>query len=312
MSSQKTHHRTRSLERKNSTPGKAKTDIARKFSNRFSPEHTEMTDNEAKKSKPENANEQKNGEPVDLAKFVISIQAGMDAMNEKMDNLSKSLNERIDQLTIEVRDIRTDLRSTKDQIESCKTKQIEFASSLNAHEIRLNIMDQKNLDTQLMISNLPMSLNTETFIESILKWSGNTVQMSNINSTNFNTFKGTKTAFIHFQNQGDKDKIMAHVKQNHKDNDQKHIPILCEQIFELKEDDPGRSNILYFQTPLTAFNRSVVDKVKKMKKQSKSIERYWLMKGSIHIKLQNQEKSLKIDSLEQLEALKTSIPMEIE
>ena len=159
---------------------------------------------------------------------------------------------------------------------------------------------------------MPKTLNTENFMESLLKWSGDDTQLSKINSVNFNTYKESKTAFVHFQNQGDKDKLMNHVKQQQKDQNKKHIPILCEQIIEMREDDPGRTNIIYFQTPLTSLNRGIVDQVKKMKKNSKSIERYWLMRGSIHIKLQNQEKSIRIDSVEQLEVLKSTIPMDTE
>ncbi|KAL7033649.1 hypothetical protein ACKWTF_007661 [Chironomus riparius] len=105
---------------------------------------------------------------------------------------------------------------------------------------------------------------------------------------------------------------MNHVKQQQKYQYKKPIPILCEQIIEMREDDPDRTNIIYFQTPLTSLNRGIIDHVKKIKKNSKSIERYWLMRGSFHIDLRNQEKFIRIDSVEQLKFLKSTIPMDTE
>lgn len=303
--------RTRSLERQNIVPKKLK---SRKFSE-LSPEQKEMSNNDQKKSKPEDlhqkpANDQ-NKKSEDPPNMLEKIQAGIDAMNFKMDELSKNLTQQIDTLTNEMHEIRADLKSTKDKMKSFETKQIEVYKSLDTHEVRLNIIDQKSLDTQLMISNLPKNLDTETFMDSLFEWSGNTMNPPKINSVNYNTYKDTKTAFVHFQNQGDKEKVMDHVKKQQKDTNGEHTPILCEQIIKMKEDDPDRTKIIYFQTPLTPFNRKIVDRVKQMKK-AKSIERYWLMKGSIYIKLPNQEKSIRIDCKEHLDALKSSTPMEIE
>lgn len=309
--------RSRSLERaigKNIAPNKSKSKIVRKFS-ALSPEQKEMEDNDSKKSKSEElikeSTNNQDENPEDPQTILKEIKAGMISMNLKMDELSKNLTQRINELTKDMHDIRTNLKSTKDKVDTYEAKQIEVCKSLSMHEMRLNIMDQKSLDTQLMISNLPKTVDTEKFMDSLITWSGNVIHTSRINSVNFNEYKGSKTAFIHFQNQGDKDKVIGHVKQQQKDTNDKYTPILCEQIMEMKEDDPGRANTIYFQTPLTPLNREIFDRAKQMKK-AKCIERYWLMKGSIHIKLQNKEKPIRIDSVQQLEVLKTSIPMETE
>ena len=306
------HTRSKSLERPISMSKKAttKTTSARKFSD-LSMEQDD--DNDPKKSKHDSEDEtDETDETDDIKKILKEIRAGMTAMNKKMDKLSKNLNQRIDELTNDVHEIRTNLKSTKDQVTACETKQHEIINSLETHETRLNIIDQKSLETQLMITNLPNTLKTESFLNELSIWSGNTFDHSKISKINFNQQKGSKTAFIHFQNISEKNKLMNLVKQKQADENGKYVPILCEQILKLQEDDPGRMKTIYFQTPLTQFNRQILDHAKKMKKKCKAIEKCWMMRGSIYIKLQNQQKPIRLDSEEQLEMLKTSIPMDTE
>ncbi|CAH1717034.1 unnamed protein product [Chironomus riparius] len=296
--------RSKSLERSNSISKKGthKKMSARKFSDLS----LELDDeNEPKKSKPDS-----DDETDDMTKILKEIRAGMTSMNKKMDILSENLSKRIDELTNDVHEIRTTLKSTKEQVTACETKQFEIINSLDTHETRLNIIDQKSLETQLMISNLPNAVNKENFINELSSWSGNIFDHSKIHKLNFNQHKESQTAFIHFQNISEKNKLMNFVKQKQTDANDKYIPILGEQILKLQEDDPERMKIIYFQTPLTPFNRQILDQAKKMKKKCKTIKKCWMMKGSIHIKLINQEKAIRLDSIEQLEMLKSSIPME--
>lgn len=239
-----------------------------------------------------------------VTELLMSIKT---ELSEEIKKMEKNLNAKIDGITSEINKLRSDIKDNKQQMEEIKAKNTEHDIQLNSHEIRLNTIDQMAMENQLMVTNLPLSINKEKFLEDINKWSNNMLSAPKLSKTIINTYKNSsKTAFIHFHNVGDKTIFMQYVNSKQHVHSNTFSPITNEMIFSLSEDDISRAKVVDFRTPLTDINKQIQAAALKMKKEKKCIQSIKLVNGSIQIRLKGNSKPMFIHSTEQLDNISTT------
>lgn len=255
----------------------------------------EMDHNKSKKAKTD-------------TQIIIDLMVEMKKeFGEKMDKMVESLNGKIDGIKDEIDKLRRDINENKSQMDEMKIKHIEHDTQLISHEIRLNIIDQLALENQVMITNLPMAINKDKFLDDFNKWSNNMMHPSKLSKLNMNTYQNTsKTAFVHFHDVGDKTKLLQFIQNKQRIDPNKFNPITNEMVFTLAEGDISKPKIIDFRTPMTDVNKQIHAQAVKMKREHKSIQNIRLVNGSIQVRLKDNPKPMIIHSIEQLNNIHTT------
>lgn len=272
---------------------------------KFSELSPEFLNEESKKPKEDNMSDQR----IDnLNNFMGNIMQKIDMIIENMNGM----NIKIDALRNDFHDLSTNMRNMGENIKEIEEEQAQQRNTLCDHEARLNMIEQLNLENQIMITNLPLAINRESFINDFNKWSNNRLDPSKINKVIINTYKNSsKTAFVHFRNSNDKLELMDFIKGKQIDKNRKFSPITNAHIFNLKSTDLSLPNIISFRTPMTDINKKIFNLAMKTKREKKTIDAISLRNGSINIKWRGQLKFTSIHSIEQLESTTPSLLTEM-
>ena len=294
--------RSNSLTRRTQETPTAQT---RKFSD-LSPESESQ---HTKKTKKSSMNEQDINKLLDA--FCARMEKMIDNTNNKIESMCAKLEQQMQKLDKDVQDLRNDFVQTKSEIKRIEESQSMTSEKIQQLEIRQNITEQIALENQILMLNLPPSITKEKLIESINSWTNNLIKSHSIRRINLVTKTNKKSAFIHFTSVTDKQLYMEFVKAKRKDRNEKYIPIINEQVFQLEEGDTSKANIIEFQTLMTPTNKQIFDTIRNAKKTNSNIERTWISNGSVFLKLKSQTKSIRIDTLKHFNNISSSVAMEI-
>lgn len=284
---------------KNSESPSAKT---RKFSE-LSPEAVSTS---TKKTKRAGMNEEMK---KCWEEFRVKIEQMVQSTNNKIDTVGMKLELHMQKIEMDVQQLRNDFEQTKEDINRLNTTQNMANEKILDLEVRQNILEQQALENQLIMMNLPPSISNEKLIESINNWTGNITKKESINKVNIISKNNKSSAFIHFSTTTDKQFFMNFVKTKKKIGEN-YVPILNEQIFELADDDTTRANAVEFSPIMTEKNNRITKAIRDAKKKNSNIERSWLSNGSVFLKLKNQQKAIRIDTIQKLDNINSSIAME--
>ena len=294
--------RSNSLTRK--TP-ETPTAQARKFSD-LSPE-TESQ--HTKKTKKSSMNEQDINKLLDA--FCARMEKMIDSTNNKIETMCTKLEQQMNKLDKDVQELRNDFVETKEEIKRIEENQSMASEKIQQLEVRQNIIEQLALENQILMLNLPPSITKDKLVESINSWTDNLIKSHSIKRINLVAKTNKKSAFIHFTTVTDKQLFMDFVKAKRKDGNEKYVPIINEQVFQLEEGDTSKANVIEFQTLMTQTNKQIFDAIRNAKKTNSNIERTWISNGSVFLKLKSQTKSIRIDTLQHFNNISSSVAMEI-
>lgn len=258
----------------------------------------------------------------ELKTFMKEVKSGMSLINQKIDQemtimnvkleeLTQKIANNISMLTAEVKQVKDEITEIRAEVLTLEESNIEIHNKISDHDFQLNIIKQRLLENQLAMVNIAPTLNEESFLDDMDKWSGNILKQSLLshNFSSNNKFK-SKSAFLNFNTLSDKKKFMNFLKTKQKDANKKFIPILNENIFTLKDSDINRANVIEFRTPMTKMNRDIFNKARDAKKKNAVIEGVWISNGSVRIRIKNM-KPIQINSVQQLDELFNSMSIQI-
>jgi len=287
--------RSNSLTRKTPEVPTAQT---RKFSD-LSPDSESTNTKKTKKSK---MNEQEVNKLLDV--FCVRMEKMIQTMGAKLEL-------QIQKLDKDVQDLRNDVTQTKEEIKRIEESQSIASDKIQQLEVRQNITEQLALENQILMLNLPPTITKEKLTESINSWTGNLIKNHSIKRINLVAKSNKKSAFIHFTTVTDKQLFMDFVKAKKKDGNGQYIPIINEQVFQLEDNDTSKANVIEFQTLMTQTNKQIFDAIRNAKKTNSNIEKTWISNGSVFLKMKNQTKSIRIDTLQHFNNISSSMAMEI-
>ena len=240
---------------------------------------------EMKKTLESNGNEIKS-----INKSIKDVKTEIKSLHEGMESVKNGLKE-----------TNLELETLKDRIkvlENSKSKSTE--NHENSHEI--NALQQINLENQLVIYNIPSELDEKQVLEAISDWSS-----IDLNRDAIKRFAKSKPrneqspiTYLEFFDVNKKLKILNFVKNRQKDTNNRSIPILAENIFELDNTNCSRGKEITFSNSYTEINRKIINIARKNRNLISSL---WLSKGYVMIKSQTNLKPIRILSSEQLNLL---------
>ncbi|KAL7031405.1 hypothetical protein ACKWTF_007000 [Chironomus riparius] len=252
---------------------------------------------------------------MDLEKTLNAMRHDLASINNRLESLP-NLENKIDSISAEIAVYKKEVNDIKAQMKILDTKQSDWSNITKNNQAEINMAKQNKLDEQVMIIDVPIHITNENFIANINDWSKNLLEslgyrkLTLIKNKADGKRKASNTAFLHFWSFKDKFRFMEFIKKHQKQDD-KYVPITCEQVFKLAEDDISKASVLHFQTPMTKINQGIFKEARTYKK-NKKIESCWMMNGSIYIKANgNNKKGIRIDSIEQLNLTMAGIRAEI-
>lgn len=276
---------------------------------KFSELSPETDNNSTKKKKTASMNE--NEIKAMLADFKAELKTMHENTNKRIDLIGAKLELKIQKIDEDIQQLRNDFNCTKEDIKRIDQNQAITSSKIHEIEVKQNINEQLALENQIMMTNLSAAITKEKLTEGIVTWTDNLIKKHSIKKVNLIAKNKTKKAFIHFTTVTDKLIFMDFVKNKKKDTNDKYIPITNEQIFELEPTDISRANSIEFQAIMTNWNYKISQAIRTAKKNNQNIDKSWIANGSIFLKLKNQTKAVRIDTIEQFENINSSIAMEI-
>jgi hypothetical protein len=214
----------------------------------------------------------------------------------------KKANENITLLTTELTAARKDinaLTSRVDKIEKEKHEELKMATQTAA---KLNALEQRAIDTQLSISNVPACLDTDKALAELSNWSNIKLDETAINRAAITTSKNKTSSNlqIDFANINTKARFMRFVKTKQKNENKKYIPILAEHIFGISDTNTARGLELSFRDQFTEVNKKIFNKARDNKNIFTAV---WKSQGYIYCKSLPEDKPIRILSLEHLQLL---------
>ena len=92
---------------------------------------------------------------------------------------------------------------------------------------------------------------------------------------------------------------MQIVKSCQKDINKRHVPLLCENVFELQTNNKSRGVELQFRNSMTNVNRDIFNEARKFKSIFCAV---WINQGNILVREKEGTKPVRLQSMEELKA----------
>lgn len=244
---------------------------------------------------------------ADILEIINSIKefrSHYDTTTNEMRAEQKLISENIAAITTELTSARNDIKVLTERVNNIEHDKLQdHSAALETSTAQINALEQKAIDTQLSISNIPSSYDIDSTLTALANWSNvnlneNTLSYHNLVTSKNNT--NTSILFLDFTNVNIKTRFLKHIKTQQKDQQKKYTPILTEQIFQIAEDDTSRGLEINFREQYTEVNKKIFDLARKNKTIVKAI---WKSQGYINIKVEPEMRAIRILTLEQLKKI---------
>ena len=225
-------------------------------------------------------------------------------IKEMRDDFSQLRNDLVT-LTSDLTAARKDINELKTRVEKIEKEGPKESNTLLATSAQVNALEQRNIDTQLSILNVPSKLEINNILSSLSAWSKmqldeNAFKRAVLVSSKNKSKENTSTLQLDFGSIINKSRFMKHVKSLQKDEQKKYIPILTESIFDIQPTDPARGKELQFRDQFTEVNKQIFNQAKKHKTVFKAV---WKNSGYINVKCEPELKPIRILSIDHLNKL---------
>jgi hypothetical protein len=238
----------------------------------------------------------------EITKSISEFRKHYDTTTKEMRDEYKKVNDNITLLTTELiaarRDI-NELMTRVEKIEKDKESESKLASTESA---KVNALEQRAIDTQLCISNVPPCVDTDKALAALSNWSNIKLDEMTINRAAIISSKNKRSSNLHidFANINIKSRFMRYVKAKQKNELKKYMPILAEHIFVIPEDDTTRGLELNFRDQFTEVNKKIFNAAREKKDLFIAV---WKSQGYIYCKSLPEDKPIRILSLDHLQEL---------
>lgn len=177
----------------------------------------------------------------------------------------------------------------------------EQANLIKCQQSIINSLQQKSISTQISIHNIPNHLDKNQVNKALSNWSNLDLSDASIKKSSLVKQKSRSTAnyYINFYSDSTKDRFMGFIKSKQRDPSKKYVPILCEHIFDIPEDDQCRGMEINVRIVMSDINKRIFNRAREVKSIFKFV---WLdVDGYVMVKENQDDKAIKITSIEQLE-----------
>lgn len=275
----------------------------RKISEITSPEG-ENTNNDDKKRHKNNKNHKNknNLNMGDKGNEILESIRELKGTLKTMDSKLSLIKGDVTQLKDDMQQVKEDVRYANNKILHVENYQQQQQQQIQHLNKTVNMLEQNNLNCQLSIHNIPNHLSAQQCQEALAKWSNGVFDPAKVLrfTLPLTRKKDSKIAFIHFASTADKIIFMKFITAKHKDSSGAHVPILNEQLFQLKEDDTKRGIELNFRTPMTSLNQEIFMWLRKEGRRIHPDIKVWISsKGTVHSRLSQAAQAKPIFSIEQ-------------
>ncbi|KAL7048569.1 hypothetical protein ACKWTF_003402 [Chironomus riparius] len=261
----------------------------------------------------------------EILEQLASIKESLKAINlvlecntseAKVTNQSiKKLQNDVTKIDANLSDMRREIDENNEKLEvmgknmDCSEEKVENqqktieqqAKLIKCQQSIINSLQQRNKSTQISIHNIPSHLDKDQVNKSISNWSKLDFSHETIKSASLvkQKMKHTANYYINFYSDIIKDRFMGFIKSKQRDTSKKYVPILCEHIFDIPEDDPCRGIEINVRIVMSDMNKKIFNRAREVKSL---FEFVWLdLDGYINVKEKKDSKAIRVTSIEQLE-----------
>lgn len=219
----------------------------------------------------------------------------------KIDTNLSEMREEIDENKEKLEGMGKRMDCTDEKIEKQQKVIHEQAKLIKSQQIVINSLQQQHKSNQISIHNIPKQLNKQEVNKALSDWSQVDLSDRTIKKSSLVRSKtsSTATSYINFYSDSTKDQFMGFIKSKQRDANGKYVPITCEDVFDIPDNDPCRGIEINVRIVLSDTNKKIFNRARECKGIFNFV---WLdMDGFIMIKEKKDDKAIRISSIEQLE-----------